>query len=694
MDKWCIWAMAAVFLVLVGSPAPVSAGSDQEEGPRPVHVGVVLDTSGSMKTNDPERLSLLGAMIFADLLGPGDRIGLWGMDRRGGRLAEMQKVGGRRGAFKSAIDGVRFRTRTDCKGPLERAARALKEARAEQPAAEQFVIFLSDGICPSAEEGGLADSALEPVLDRLADSGVGVFAIGLRADDSAEQKSGRALGWMADRTGGERLRARTADELPRRFADILGQIRGSQAQSVDVAEGRAEFGLDGYVRDASVIVTGSGRPVRIAGANDPDGGPVEVPAAEGSTFNTSRGDVAAAAGHNGRGHHYGAVRIRNPKAGGWSLEIDGAGELHATVIQNYGLDPVAAIEGADLVGVGEPVRLQGWLRDRNGERLDDQAFLQKVQFRLELDPPDGESTTVPMTTGAEGRFVVERPLEQAGEWRYRVRVAMKRGPLDKASDWQAVEARRVELAVADSEPIDFGRLKAGQQSEPRTIDLSASQLVGRHDVSVSGEGIGPHKLRVVDGSLSPEEKTVRVAITPLKEHDGGSRQGRLTVMVGQRQVSAEMRCQIVPLTFWEKWGEFVVTLLVGLALLALVIFLVYGFVSPYDFPAHLRFHWGDDFDRLDKNEIIISEVHGTGKGFYQNATLEVGGRGSSLSVGGHTCDLEATGKNQVTLRPDSGAECVRVNKFNPDKETPVEGAETVMTPGDVYRVGSLYIRIK
>jgi hypothetical protein len=499
---------------------------------------------------------------------------------------------------------------------------------------------------------------------------------------------------MADRTGGARLRAGKAEELPARFADILGEIRGSRAQSFKVDGGEASFELDGYVRDASVIVTGSGRSVRVSEATDPGGTSVAVPSGGGSTFNASKGDVAAAAGDNGRGHHYGAVRIRNPEDGEWGLTVDGGADLHGTVIQNYALDPVADLEGAELVEAGQPVRFRGWLRDREGERLADEAFLKKVQFELEVDPPEGAPTTVPMQPGADGRFVVEHPLKVDGEWRYRVRAAMKEGPLDKASEWRGAEARTIELALGETSVVDFGRVKAGQRSEVRTIDLSASTLTGSHEVALAGEGVGKITLHRVEGRLSPEDKTIRVAITPLLEHAGGQQTGQLRVIIGERDVPVEMRIDVVPLTFWEKWGEFIVTLLVGLALLALVVFLVYGFVSPYDFPAHLRFHWGDDFDRLDKNEIIISEVHGTGKGFYQNGTLEVGGRGSSLSVGGHICDLEATGKNQVTLRPDSAAECVRVNKFNPDKETPINGDQTVMTPGDVYRVGSLYIRIK
>jgi hypothetical protein len=683
--------------ILLFATASLTFGANvataSSEAAPPMHVGIVLDSSGSMDENDPDRLSLLGAMLFADLAQPDDRLGLYTMDRYDQTLLAMDRAEDRKSTIKEKVRALGYDTPTDCKGPLEKAAEALEGARQSNDDAEQFVVFLSDGICPSAKEaGGLGP--LEPILDRLDREGVRVFSISLTSGGASDEVEAILEG-MASATGGEHFKANEASDLPGRFADILGRIVGSQAQSGSISGGELDVDLDGHVRDVSVVVSGADEPVALSEATSPDGNTRSLPTGSSSTFSEQDGDVYAASGDNGADQHYAAVKIADPPAGSWTLRVDGPSELQSTVIQNYALDPVLEHASSGSVRPGDEATLRAWLRDRDGDRIEDEAFLDKVTFDLQIEAPDGDTETVDMHAGGGGRYTAEPRLDGEGTYTFRARASMKEGPLDKRSDSVSVRTRPFELDIEREEPIDLGQVKAGTTTDPVTVDFGAGKVGGKAEISLEAKGLGPVKVEPAQASIDSSSTSVDVAFQIQRIHGGGTVEGSLQVAdpTGE-SLDIPVRGEVVALSFWERYRNYIQTFLIGLAALLLLIFLVYGFISPYDFPGQLRLNWGEDVDRLDKNELVISELNGTGSGFYQNGTLQVGGRGSPLSVGTELCELEATGQNQVTLRAADGVELVRVNKFDTDKEQEVEGGETIMSHSQVYRVGSLYIRIR
>ena len=80
------------------------------EGRVPIHVQLVLDSSGSMVNNDPDRLSSLAGMIFSDLAGPGDSVGILSM-RKGKFVTQpLAEI-----AARGNVNAFRFRGRRfDC----------------------------------------------------------------------------------------------------------------------------------------------------------------------------------------------------------------------------------------------------------------------------------------------------------------------------------------------------------------------------------------------------------------------------------------------------------------------------------------------------------------------------------------------------------------------------------------------------
>ena len=724
-------ALAVLLLLVGGRPAlgqapPPSGDAAARPGRTPLHMVVVLDTSGSMEDSDPQRLSVLAAQIVTDLSSPADRLGLLTMGRGGLDdyvLAPLGPVEGRRERLQRELQRIRFDGATDCVGPLREAADRLREARQGQgqgngpgngpgeEQAEQVVVFLSDGICPSGgDEGdgsdGRAGRELRAAAEALAGDGVRVFAIGMfgeaaleeRADPSADLRS------MATISGGEYFRARQAADLPVRFSEILGRIIGSEAVGVDTAPGTSEESLqqvraelDGYVWDASLIVTASS-PVAIASITGPDGADLPLPAVGDPPFAARRGPVWMTADANGRGQHYAVARITSPAAGPWRFGIDGPADARALLIQNYALDPILERAPArDVYRVGEPFEARVWLRGRDGERLEDPEFLERLAITVELQTP-GDATTRVLeaeTTAMAGVFTATVAPGVEGPHRLRARVAMRGGGLDKSTAPQAFRAFELALALADGQgPIDLGALKAGTPSPPLPLDLSATEGPVEVALDASLETLEGLQVAPTAPRLTPEDRVVALRFAASEDHPGGPVAGTLLLEAGGATLRVPVHGEVVPITFWERWGDLLLAIGIGLLALLALAFVVYGFASPHSFTADARLHWGETMARLAKNEVVIRELDpARGRGFFRNAKLPIGGPTGFLHDGTHRATLEATGPGRMTLLIEPGIEVHKIDRFDASKARLVEARRIPIHSGEIYRLGDTYVRI-
>lgn len=682
--------LAIRFLIVGLCLAALSASAVAEEGRPSIHVQLVLDSSGSMKDNDPKRLSSLAGMIFTDLAGPNDWLGVLSMQKDRFVTEELRKAGEERKDLRDSVRELPFSGSTYCARPLEEAARGLAELRQKEPRARQFVIFFSDGACRGDHEEVRAAAA------DLANQRVKVFSIGLfgalgqsGVDPTADLRT------MAAVTDGEFFQVGKASDLPERFAAILGRIVGSEALPVELRAAQdATAELDGYVYDASFIVTGSGKPVIIDKAAGPEQAPLKLPH-RANHASSGEGHYVAAFG-TGTGQHYSVLRIDEPAAGAWTFKVDGPQDLKGLLIQNYALDPVVEMAGTrDAYPLGEKAEPVAWLRGKDGKPIDDAKFLEKVVFTAYFTDANGRERELELKPDAGGKFRGSVKLDVPGTWLVRARARMKSGGLDKRTEPSKFEVRATKLGLgAGQKPIDLGTIKAGATSKGYPCDLGGSQLPGPVEVEIRLEGIDDVELEKTSAKLTPDAATFEEAFTVQADHAGGPIHGSLVVEHGGQSVTIEVLGEVLPLTFWERWGRLVIAIGVGLLLLVLFIIILRGFLSPHRFPADARLNWGENMDRLKKNEVVIRELRGSDRGFYRNAKLEIGGPDGFPAGGVRLGELEATGPQQITIRGAEGAVLEKVNKFDESKTSPVEGNQTGIHSGEVYRIGELYLRLR
>lgn len=654
----------------------------------PIHVQIVLDSSGSMVDNDPGRLSSLAGMIFSDLAGPGDSVGILSM--RAGKFVEepIGAIGERRKKVRDSVKSLPFLGSTFCAEPLEAAAAGLARMRTKQPKARQFVVFLSDGVCPEGQPEAVREAARQ-----LGTAGVKVFSIGLFGDGPGDPTAD--LRAMAALTDGEFFSATQASDLPQRFASILGRIVGSEAQTITIEPGADVMAtLDGYVYDASLIITGSRTPIVVTKAEGPVDTKLDLP--RRAPYAVTSPNFHIAAFSNNRGSHYSVLRIEEPAAGNWTFQVDGPADMQALLIQNYALDPVVEFANPRPVyALGESCELKAWLRGKGDAKISDPKFLAKVEFTVTLADPSGKEHALVLKPGADGTFAGAQKLDVPGKWTVRGRARMKSGGLDKRTALRRFEVRAATLALAPNHPpIDLGSVDAGSTTKPFTIDLTGSEFPAADELALRLEGAPG--IRHTPGSMKigPNSKTGEVTFTIETDHPGGPVSGKLLIDMHGTTVALPVTGTVVPLSFWERWGRLIITIGVGLLLLLLVLFVLYGFVSPHAFPADARLNWGESLDRLKKNEILIREIQGTGKGFYKNARLVVGGPGSFLPADGAVlAEIAVAGAAQIVIRSPN-VPLHKVNKFDDSKTKAVDGNETAMHSGEIYQVGKLYLRLR
>lgn len=697
-----IWQIVVMFGLMFGAMPAVAAGPPVRP---PAHVEIVLDTSGSMRGNDGRRLSALAAMLFADLAESTDSLGIYGMMeyRNGYSLRPLGPVGTDTDSIKRTFRDVPYNSGTDCAGPLQRAAEELEVAAKQQPNAEQFVIFLTDGLCPNEPTDASADP-LGTAAQRLAKNGVKVFTIGLFLETETFEKDPELEPKRLERiTGGQYYRLNVPTEIPQRFAQILGSILGSQAQPVEFDDaGKTEIELDGYLVDASLIVTSAGNPAAISEMVDPNDRTYGLPSGRPPFQHIDKGLRAIADG-NGRDQFYEVVRLEKPVSGTWRVSVDGPAGTRGILIQNYALDPVLELpEKADKYKIGESIKPVVYLRGPEGNRISDAEFLKKVSFSLESTSPSGKTEGLDLAAQPDGSSTGTLKLTEDGEYRLSARAAMKAGGLDKETDPITIETMALELAVASNQgPIDFGTVRAGETSEKQTVDLSASKVGSTYALTIELELTGDGDIENMpdEAPISPDSQMVEVAFEVDTDHPGGKVDGTLEIRFEKQKVRVPVTGNVIPLTFWERFGKLIMALGAGLLGLLFLMFIIMGFVRPYSFSPAAKVKYGESMKKLQRQKPMqIVQIRGTKKGFYRNARLFIGGskRPFLFSVGSEPiATLTAVGPNLIEISAGEGVELREVNSLRPDRENDkvIASGSDRFRSGKTYRLGKYIIEI-
>ena len=460
---------------------------------------IVLDTSGSMRSADPDMTAIDGAALFASML---QEDAMAGLVTFSSQVETVMPLTGERESILAALREKKaqgtgaYTGDTNIGEALETAVEMFpgqEEGETDAPGRDRMVVFFTDGridldnngrVDPEEEENR-ALSGRAAFL--AAEKNITICCIGLNgaaesAEDGAADSTADAgpdmalLEELAGETGGTCRETRQARELPGIFQEIFADHIDSLVRTLpDVrtdGEGRESYFdidiPDGSVMEADAVIawetggeTGEAPEIRLY---DPEGKEAAT-GGDGAALLRSCGGCSV-------------LKLIAPKQGTWraAVQTQAPCTLHLSLICSYDAELEAALQ---VKGRGEDCRavLRAWF-SHDGEAVTDPDFYaQFTSAYVEVTDAQGKQDRFDME--AEGTaFRAKIPLEPGKLYSLRAVAESSRVRRESPEVQAAGEISTEKETEPETAPPP--RVKAGEgQAAVRLGGLFADRLSGK-----------------------------------------------------------------------------------------------------------------------------------------------------------------------------------------------------------------------
>lgn len=313
--------IATVFICILFSGINVFASTSKKLSTETLAVTLVIDTSGSMATTDPQKLRETAANIFIDLLSPEDYLGIITFNTKEEVVIPMQQVQNsqNKANFEKVLSQKLQSTGdTDYLIAFNEASRQLSSVKKEN--VRKVIIFLTDGDPDPNNAKKNEPEFMNPYMDSLwkavsdlASNKYEVYSVGFSkgVDPAILQRISKS-------TGGTLKISEDSSELVINFFDILGNLKNRRAflsKTFELKESiNLDFDLDKNTSQATMVFTNR------------DSTPFDV------TLCAPDGKSAGNAVTINKADKYNIVTInqKNEKlAGRWQINLKGNGSINA-----------------------------------------------------------------------------------------------------------------------------------------------------------------------------------------------------------------------------------------------------------------------------------------------------------------------------------------------------------------------------
>jgi hypothetical protein len=386
--------------VLSSRPA-LAAGMVQvhQDAPQGTVTIIVLDMSGSMGQNDPQGLRCSAANAFIDLSGPGNFIGVVGLDGQGQREAdppgfeqarpwtpqplEMATVDERQ-QLKDIIQSKSRNCRPDNTTPtydaLSEALQMLQQASAQSKLSGS-VILLTDGV-PAPDTTAQISAIQGPLLSQFKDSGWPIDTVALGADGpiagSGETFHG-FLNGLSSATSGKFYddgRGVVPGISPLNIAPFFVDIFARHNHRT-VKQDIPQTTLSGSTTRRNFFVTDYTDSLDVVVVKDQPATTVSLvtPPPASATITSSGGGVLKL-----DDPYYTIFSIGQPQAGSWEVDVTGSGQFLMNSLKTTSIELSAPqvsqlgqnVALSSFLALGQPFRVSTGLTSGAGPITDTQ----------------------------------------------------------------------------------------------------------------------------------------------------------------------------------------------------------------------------------------------------------------------------------------------------------------------------------
>jgi len=438
--RWkSVW-MAGLCLLLSGVALGAPAKRD---------VRVLIDISGSMRSNDPQNLRRPALRMLVGLLQPDSRAGVWTFARWSNPLVPVGQVS--KAWKKKALALSRQIRSPGMFTDIERVLRdATRDMRGDAAGQERHLVLLTDGMVDVSKKAGESAASRRRILDELLPElkrkGIKVHTIALseRADHDLMKR-------LSAETGGWYQQVDSADQLSRVFLKVFEQV--GRPEGVPLKGNH--FTVDASVREATILLFRK------------PGSPAPVLVAPGGERYKDSDLVAGVAWYRDQG--YDLITISSPAKGQWTLQADLDPDNRVMIVTDLKL---RTSEVPAHLAVGEPLLLSAHLSNK-GKVVDRKAFLRLLDVRADAITGAGSD---PLGLNDQGRDGDTK----AGDGRYAVRYREDR-PFDEVELLFSVDSptfmreKRYRLAV--HEPASLRVEGEGDQARA-LVEVNSAVMAG------------------------------------------------------------------------------------------------------------------------------------------------------------------------------------------------------------------------
>lgn len=358
------WTIPLLVVPFIGLLALLPCQLLAEPATGGVDAVLVMDSSGSMAKNDPDKLRVPAAKLFMSLLGERDRIGLISFSDNGYPVLHLTSPGAETNArILASADKVSSRgVYTNLHAALEKGIAMLdKEGQTGQ---EKMLVLMSDGrmdVGNTDEDWALTGKIREELLQQARDKGIKVYTIAFTEASDVE-----LLQEVARETDALFKLARSDKDLHEVFSAIFESAKKPDMLPID----GGEFVVDGSIEEVTIVASKERADVRIS-----------LQAPDESTLTS---DDAGEKLKWFLSDHFDMITLHNPQPGTWKLLFTG-GKNRAYIVTNMAL---AHNPQQPNIQVGQDMTLESWL-EQDGKLLDKEAVLTNTRFKMTIQAPDG-----------------------------------------------------------------------------------------------------------------------------------------------------------------------------------------------------------------------------------------------------------------------------------------------------------------
>jgi len=418
--RFFIGILLVLFIISCAEKKTESVRSGYQPPPR--KIALVLDNSGSMKNNDPHKITLFSALIFTDLLEDRDFLYLSRFPGKDVlptvRIGEQRVTQVTRQWMNTNHDRIRPKDKKQAKRwikkiPYNSQATIFVEPSLRmisdltnsdgKPYSAKSLVYFSDGITDrghnqSDQNNPLAQAShkkekenlMRLVAPRLKKNNIIFYGIALGANTVTDHFSD-----LSQLTDGRTVKANTQDDLIDKFAEIFGSILETKVEKVTFpVEEAVSFKVNKYVKELILLFP------KVEGKPDfrfvePRKTWWKICESKNELYTTDlskssknlRKRFVSISDELNPAMRYTIFKIKAPTPGDWKIVLRSYPntQLRCLAIQNYNVYLEVLGKGRRVGMVGEPNTFTGRLVTESGDVIQDEDFYGEGDFHYEFE---------------------------------------------------------------------------------------------------------------------------------------------------------------------------------------------------------------------------------------------------------------------------------------------------------------------